>query len=225
MRGPLGKVSLALALFSLLLAASPGAAGIIDNGDFENGNTGFTSAYTYRGTPEPPDLPQNYYSIVTTPRYVHSLWLDMGDHTTGTGKMMVVNGSDETGIPVWQGQLTQPLIVGGNYDFSAWVAAIYDVSYAELTFRVGDQDLGTLSPDPPVGTWTRLFATFTATEPWPVFYLINSNDDYVGNDFAVDDIAVYFAGTQIEPDSVPEPTTLTLLGLGILGFLRRKRSR
>jgi len=79
---------------ALTLAFSRADASIVFNVDFESGNTGFQSDYTYY-TPTTPVgmIPEDNYSIVAKPTDVHTLWYSFYDHTfgDGTGHMMVAS--------------------------------------------------------------------------------------------------------------------------------------
>ena len=94
---------------ALLLCAVPVSANgpnLIVNGDFEAENTGFTTEYTYLdpAVTGPWTLgPPYMYTVGTDPHLYHSAWASFGDHTTGTGKMMIVNGSSNGYPPevVW----------------------------------------------------------------------------------------------------------------------------
>jgi len=66
---------------------------LIVNGDFELGNQDFTSDYTVAT-----DLtPEGTYAVGTSPTTFHSGFSNCTDHTSGTGNMMVVNGSTTVG--------------------------------------------------------------------------------------------------------------------------------
>ena len=73
----------------------------IVNGDFESGNTGFTSDYTFVSSPAPYPggmYAPKTYAIGINPNAYHSSWVPpFGDHTTGTGNMMIVNATCLTG--------------------------------------------------------------------------------------------------------------------------------
>src|SRR4051794_40499460 len=88
-----------LVCLSLLLAASPAPVGLIVNGDFEQGNTGFSTQFAYT----PGDIgPGGTYDILTNPLNSHGFIPSIpGDHTTGSGLMMAINGSHSTGFVVW----------------------------------------------------------------------------------------------------------------------------
>ncbi len=83
---------------------------LIVNGDFEDGNVGFDTDYFY----VPPDgsmYAENTYAIGDDPRDYHSEWASFGDHTTGTGMMMIVNGFPLEELPiriVWGQEVNLP---------------------------------------------------------------------------------------------------------------------
>src|SRR5687768_7173776 len=85
------------AIAALGLAGSAGAVNLVTNGNFEAGNTGFGSDYTFDVTP----FGQAEYTVDDDPNDGHSSFTSFGDHTSGTGLMMVVNGSDDAGDRVW----------------------------------------------------------------------------------------------------------------------------
>ncbi len=185
------------ALLLLALAVANVRGTIIENGDFEAGNTGFISDYTY--TPPGPgnlDL-ENFYTVDTDPRNSSELLLSIGDHTTGTGLMMIVNGSETTGTLLWQGTTSSPLTVGQEYDLSFWAAPISTDVPPTVTVTMGSTALGTFVPAAD-GTWTRSVSTFTAGEAYPTFRL-DAFAHPAGNDFAVDDIDVFLVGTMTNP--------------------------
>jgi len=220
------KATLKLAILICLggLAVSQASANLVVNGDFEAGNTGFTSDYLYAGiagTPSPITVNANTlwdegtYSVGTDPNLFHSLWASFGDHTTGTGNMLLVNGAASP-VTVWQGTLSSPLVVGQTYEFSAWVANLYPppvglgttpTAPALLQFSIGGNQIGTSFTASGVGVWSEFTATFVAgTEPIGVLDL---NTVPNGNDFALDDISLV---------AVPEPTTMVAGALLLLPF-------
>lgn len=207
-----------VAAFALALSAQ--AANLITNGDFEAGYVGFGSDYSV----QVPTMDQGKYAIDNNPNDVHPAWAAFGDHTTGSGQMMIVNGSNSTTDRVWY---ESGIGVSQNttYYFSTWIRSVYDQSRAELNFSINLNGIGT---------------TFTAglvADGWQQFYtswdsdaatfadiaLVNQNAAYSGNDFALDDIA--FSTTN--PGVVPEPTTWALMIIGFGGagaMLRRRRA-
>ena len=65
---------------------------LFPNTDFSAGNTGFSSAYGYATITEPVNqtlYPEGLYIVATNPNTYHNLFAACGDHTTGTGNMMI----------------------------------------------------------------------------------------------------------------------------------------
>src|SRR4051794_30751823 len=114
----LGKMPMKnlLCCTALLLAASPASAGFIVNGDFEQGNIGFSSQYTY----SPGNIgPAQSYDVLPNPQPAHGAdTASYGDHTTGHGLMMAVNGAEVPNQIVWSETIA--VNPGSNYDFSLW---------------------------------------------------------------------------------------------------------
>ena len=90
-----------------LMPATPVAAAgpnLITNGNFDSGNSGFSTAYhhvvTKLSSPPIPAAPGDVwlwdattYTIHTDPALAHGYWGSFKDHTSGTGNMMIVNGN------------------------------------------------------------------------------------------------------------------------------------
>jgi len=105
-------VTIALSLCAVpVFAADPG--NLIVNGDFKAGKTGFTTEYNFLDPSDTGDWtlgPPYMYTIGTDPSLYHSAWTSFGDHTTGTGKMMIVNGTDEDPSKlIWGQTVTLPV--------------------------------------------------------------------------------------------------------------------
>lgn len=88
----------AIAKFSCRRVGVPGvASNLITNGNFNAGNTGFTTEYSYNLLDGSGNLDEAGYSVVTNPNSIHSLWYGFTDHTADvTAKMLVVNGEQGT---------------------------------------------------------------------------------------------------------------------------------
>ena len=71
---------------------------LVSNGNFTNGNNGFSSAYTYHATSL---WTEGIYSVTTNANFVHS-----GFTGTGSGNFLVVNGATSPGSQVWCQEIT-----------------------------------------------------------------------------------------------------------------------
>ncbi len=228
---------LAILLVAAACAALPGlSAGgpIVPNAAFSLGNSGFTSSYGYLGYPsvESPGLlyPESMYTVGSNPGFVHDRWADFGDHTTGDGLMMIVNGSRAADTLVWSA--TVEVDAGIQYDFSAWAASTRYRSPASLAFAINGVVLDSplLLPSD-AGVWQQFSAGwYSGGYTTAVLSLINLNTEWNGNDFVLDDIALtvrpQISDRFLDPEPVPEPgSTLLLLGWAVLGLAGIARHR
>lgn len=182
----------------------------VANGNFSSGNTGFTSNYLL-GTGGPWGLVSNEgtYAVTTNPSIVHTNFASFGDHTTGTGQMMVVNGSSTPNTSVWCQTIT--VIPNSDYDFSAWSASCVASAPAILQFSINGVNLGTPYNLPSItGVWGQFHATwFSGTSTTATICIVNQNTQPSGNDFAIDDIefreicttsdSIYLKVTNLQP--------------------------
>ncbi len=167
-----------------------GGNNLVINGDFENGATNFYTDYI-PGTGGAWGLLSNpgQYAISTSPNLVHNNFYPCGDHTTGTGKMFIANGSDVANTIVWQQTIT--VIPNTNYNFSAWVTSVENTNNpAILQFFVDNVQIGTVfSPSNTGCDWHQFFNLWNSGGNTSAIICIkNQNIDGAGNDFALDDI-------------------------------------
>ena len=212
------KFRLILAATAAVLAIAPaaGAAELLTNGNFEDGNTGFYSEYSY----SPGNYwPEGVYGIDTNPQNGHGLFSSFGDHTYGEGRMMVVNGTGTENTVVW-GQGGIAVAQNTDYTFSFWLGSAYPTSPAILATRINGM---WQSPDANANGdtpgWTQFsYVWNSGLNTSATVELINRNLEFSGNDFVLDDISLSGA-------AVPEPATWAMMitGFGAAGAMMRRR--
>lgn len=157
---------------------------LIDNGDFEGGNSSFTTSYTY----SPGDLwPEGTYEVLDNPQSSHANFAPCTDHTGG-GQMMAVNGNGGANTNVW----CQTISIAPNteYAFTAWATSLVGAAPAVLQFSVNSVNLGTpFAVSPALCNWQQFYALWNSGPSTTAnICVVNQNTALSGNDFALDDI-------------------------------------
>jgi len=243
---PPRQLSVAVATF-VAIALGPGltsAGPIVPNASFSLGYSGFTSSYTYLSSSTLPNYglmyPEGTFTVGTDPSQVHDRWASFGDHTTGDGLMMIVNGNRAAEMLVWS--TTVDVDPNTQYDFTAWAASMRYRSPASLAFSINGTLLdGPLNLPSETGLWQQFTSGWSSGDSTvAVLSLINRNTEWNGNDFALDDIMLN-ALAPIEPFSfafpeepgdvseaeavVPEPASLLLFGSGLAALAGVRKNR
>lgn len=174
------------------------AHNLVVNGDFERGNMGFTTGYTFGDLSGP-----GSYSIVSNPSTAkgsYGDWCNCGDHTTGSGNMMVVNGANSASTPVWKE--TVHVTPATDYTFSYWGAEVdHDSSsLPRLLVKINGRVIGTgtipeRSPDNG-GSWHDYKSKWNSGSSSRAHLAIYDANTHTGwNDFMIDDI--HFNSTSV----------------------------
>jgi hypothetical protein len=185
---------------------------LIRNGNFEQGNTGFTSAYIY----SPGNIgPADTYDVLPNPRPAHGGdTASYGDHTTGMGLMMAVNGAATPGVVVWSESLS--VVPESNYAFSIWISSWTAGSPATFDIKFNGVSVGTPSAPFPAAIWQQFSTNWNSDQNTALaIEIVDTDLSDGGNDFALDDISL------IGPDpittsamSTAEVADAALIGTG-----------
>ncbi|WP_321997656.1 HYR domain-containing protein [Draconibacterium orientale] len=185
---------------------------LIINGDFEAGNTGFSSDYSFvepylnnppddaprDGTPWSSLWPEGLYGVGTNARHYHTNFWGRQDHTSGSGYFMIVNGNVNAGTPIWEQTVNvQP---NTNYYFSAWAMSLNSAGNdAVLQFEVNEVLVGSLARlnrgtgNNSNNGWVRFYSEpnwNSGNVSGPITVRIRNVEPAAGgNDFALDDIS------------------------------------
>jgi hypothetical protein len=205
------------------------AGNLIANGDFSAGNSGFGSGYSFAAADD--CMPPGVYDIVLQPIDCHPYWASFGDHTSGDGYMMTINGADIANVQVWSD--TVSVVPETQYYFSTWIASSHPTSPAMLDFSINGASIGTtFAAAATTGLWQQFYTSwYSGVNTTAQLSLVNQNTIFYGNDFALDDIVfdtiVPTLATDVGND-VPEPASWPLLAAAIGASLvagSRKRRR
>jgi hypothetical protein len=199
-----------------LLVETASAQNLVVNGDFESGNKGFTTGYALGDVSGP-----GAYNIGTNPSSAPGAfgdWCNCGDHTSGSGMMMIVNGATSAAVPVWHEVVH--VAPSTNYRFSYWGAEVDHVSNSlpHLAVKINGRMIGSShfpqnSPDNG-GQWQNFSFTWNSGSSHTAdLVLADLDTDATWNDFALDDISFAPADTSAGASSagpnrsIPSPIT------------------
>ncbi len=183
------NASASSAINYVLSARSLTGPNLVTNGDFSQGNTGFTTQYNQGGSGQFGPLTNTAtYGITTRADLLHSQFAPCLDRS-GNGQMLVVNGAT---IPrnVWCQTVTvQP---NTEYAFSAWFAVVATQNPSIIRFTVNGSTLGSNFTLPTTTCeWTEFFRLWNSGTATSVQLCIaNVSTSAAGNDFCLDDIAL-----------------------------------
>lgn len=195
---PFAAVSCAiLAAVSASAQAPTAPPNLLSNGDFEKGAVGFSSDYgvSARSTTAPGQ--EGWLTVADDPRRFNPLGASFGDHTTGRGRMLVVNGATAPGRVVWS--QTVRAFPNTRSEFRFWVASWgrtddsgASPNPAHLVVRIDGGPVGEAAVAPAktgvwaqwVGRWAPPDGTTRAT-----LTITDENTEFLGNDFALDDLS------------------------------------
>ena len=162
---------------------------LVRNGDFEGGNTGFVSYYTYKTPNGSRTLyPEGCYTVWRNAREVHDRWSTVRDHTTGSGNYLIANGHTTPNFIVWE----QSISVEPNQDyiFQAYAVNFLD-NPAQLQFSIEGVQLGNIFTLQGTNTWQHFYVVWNSGSYNGniTIRLLNQRTEPGGNDFGVDDIS------------------------------------
>jgi gliding motility-associated-like protein len=184
-------------LFGVISLAQCGACESLNNkiinGDFENGNVGFTTSFNY--VTFFPFLctlcPENNYAIGNNATLFHNGFVGT-DHTNPpTGDFFIANAPGQSGVLAWCQSVS--VIPQTEYTFTFWARDIADNSNPHPLARLRPSFNGVLSTDSLVaeGDWSSFSMTwYSDTLTQAEICILNFQTETGGNDFGLDDISL-----------------------------------
>jgi gliding motility-associated-like protein len=181
---------LATTTYTVTSTSNSPSSNMVSNGDFSLGNTGFTSDYQYI-TNAGDNGVQRAYGVVTSANSWFRFFPSCNiEHTTGTGKMMVIDGSTiNAGTDkVWGQTITvQP---NQTYTFSYWVQTVALPNPPNIEVKINGVIIGNdLAPSSECSWSLRTYTWNSETATSAVIALYDKVIIGEGNDFAIDDIS------------------------------------
>ena len=162
---------------------APGAESVV-NGNFDQGNVGFTSAYEYNTNL----WNEGTYYVDYDASLHHENFVGQGHNG---GNFMIVNGATIPRTNVW----TEQIAVNPNtyYAFSTWVCTLAGQAneVALLQFSINDIQIGDVFSAPAyTGTWEQFYELwYSGNSTTATITILNQNTVGSGNDFGLDDIS------------------------------------
>lgn len=162
----------------------PGAESVV-NGDFSQGNEGFTSAYQYNTNL----WGEGTYYVDNDASLHHENFFGTG-HGDG-GNFMIVNGSTTPQTNVWTEEIT--VVPHTRYAFSTWVCTLAGEAneVALLQFSINGNQIGEVFSAPTERyVWEQFYELWDSGDATSAtITILNQNTVGSGNDFGLDDIS------------------------------------
>lgn len=181
--------------YTVISNSTAGSGNLIYNGDFSMGNTGFDSQHLFY--PTNLENAAGAYGVVSDASLWGTNFPNCGDQTTGTGNMLVVNGTDHlsgaAGTSFWEQGVT--LQGTTNYTFSFWVQSLSGNFPAAICVSMNGSIYNVspyLAPSTTnCGNWVQYSMNyFSGWVHGVTIGLLDNTVSFIGNDFAIDDISL-----------------------------------
>ncbi|GAB3987797.1 hypothetical protein GCM10028807_09090 [Spirosoma daeguense] len=168
-----------------------GTTNLVQNSNFNSGNTGFSSDYTAAISTTATGTYQVGQPASVT---ANSMGTACNDHTNGgsiTGNMLIINGSTVANQRIWY--QTYTVIPNVAYQFSYWATSFSASNLPILRTTIDGQTSGATLDFTGIGTciWRQYLYTFTPTTSSVTLAIIDDNLLGPGNNFGIDDISLY----------------------------------
>jgi hypothetical protein len=203
------QVMLSAAAVGFCALTNVASATFLVNGDFEAGNTGFSSDYTYVTASVSPYVGQ--YGVTTSAFAWTGFWTTpAGDQGTGTGKFFIADGGPNLAAALWRETVNVPS--NTQMTLSGYLATWSSFTGTPVRVEVNGVSVGTWGTAP-LGVWTQYSSSFNTGASTSITVALYATQ-YVqpGADVAIDSLVL-----------VPAPGACALATIGALCLSRRRR--
>jgi hypothetical protein len=158
---------------------------LITNGDFSQGNSGFSSGYAYNSSN---GFSEGTYFVGSGVAAWHPGFAPCTDHTSGSGNVMMVNGATTPNVSVFC--TTVQVQPNTNYAFSTWLTTFSNPP-ALLQFSINGNLLGSpFSGSSTLCNWNNFYSIWNSgNATTATICIVNQSTVLSGNDFGLDDIS------------------------------------
>jgi len=160
---------------------------LIFNGDFEQGDTGFSSQLRF----SPLSLkPEGTYAIAKNPKSMYTVFDSCYDHTSTTGMMMIINGAQGLDTLVW-GQKVLNIKKNTDYEFIFFYASALTKRPAIIQVIINNDTIPQIAYFPAESCNWLLYKIQwnSGINDTALIRLYDLNKEKAGNDYMIDDIS------------------------------------
>lgn len=201
--------AIAYILIACILTTMQSRGNQLVNADFEAGDTGFTTPYSYLVRGSTPGAEGTYFIGSDSKKWNGNFKTTVHDHTSGEGHMLMINGCIK-GADAWSQNVN--VVQGQTYVFRGWAAGLSNISCPCILIQIEDKTIGSLQTKP--YEWNQFTCTWTAPHSGSVKVSIyDPNTAWLGNDFAIDDLSFASArpdDTAADKDAVEAGPTVVI---------------
>lgn len=171
------------------------AKSLIVNGDFLQDEIGFST--TYKSIKVTGQAAAGVYMITGNPVDTNEHYCARGDHTSGTGKMMVVDASElgEKDIMWKQSVTVTPRTL---YTFAISAAGLYNSDPVDLVVEING--IPVMRRVLPIGEhlchWQYYVDWYSGRETTATITIYSTSTGKINSDLALDDIRLFLQGTE-----------------------------
>ncbi|MCF6132459.1 hypothetical protein L1S31_09180, partial [Flavobacterium sp. WG47] len=199
------KSKILLVLSLLFINYYANSQNLLINPGFEAGSSGVGfvtngAGYNQLAAPFTGTTVTGNFAVTNNPFTINNAdFILEGDHTTGVGKMLIIDGNTTAGNPrFWRaggtGAGVTTATIGTIYRFGYWIKSVSNLgSPADIGIQItgGSPPVlisGSTVAPAPSQSWRHVVYQFTATATTVQIELWNNNVTANGNDFAIDDM-------------------------------------
>jgi outer membrane protein OmpA-like peptidoglycan-associated protein len=189
-------LTLFLSLMSLFLTAQcpnglkTATHNLVKNGDFEAGFADFETDYDFVSARADGLIPEGTFAVEYSVGQLHYAFKDCGDHSTGKGRMVLVNGAVNPNSAIWKQTICVPSM--SLLTFNGWFSnLVAQPPFIEIRLNgkmmIDSRDVYLSQCD-----WIDLgFQWYSNNDTTALLEIYNQNTEASDNDFAIDDISVF----------------------------------